>query len=436
MMAANLFGGRARRCNRPSILRRRLGAVLLAAGLVVPPVAASGPAAASASLAQSVVDWSTEAQIAIVDEAGIYPGEAAVLMGIVHAAIYDAVVAVEGGARPYAVRPEVPAGASAEAATATAAHRVLVGLLPNQESRLDAIYETYLEALPGGPARAGGVAVGNEVADGVLALRADDGRDRVVPYVQAPTGPGVFEPTAPFPPIGTNLGGITPLTLPRPDLFRPPGPPSLSSDRYARDLNEVAARGGRPPAYTPPELATLRVWADHGIPQWNRALFRLIAERNLNLVEAARLLVMAHAAGGDAMIACFEAKYHYRFWRPVHAIRRADTDGNDATVPNRVWTPVLGTPNHPEYPAAHNCHSTAVTTAIASYFRTDEVPITVDSLNTGEVRRYDRQSEAVESVAEARILGGVHFRSATKDGAALGADVARFATTTAFSRTR
>jgi hypothetical protein len=181
-------------------------------------------------------------------------------------------------------------------------------------------------------------------------------------------------------------------------------------------------------------VATVRLWADHGVLQWNRALFRLIEERQLNLKDAARLLAMAHASGGDAMIGCFDAKYHYLFWRPVHAIRRADTDGNDATAANPSWAPVLGTPNHPEYPAAHTCHSAAVTTAIAAFFGTDEVGITVDSAVTGTSRAFARLSQAVADVGDARVLGGIHFRSAVEDGVTLGATVARFATTTNFTK--
>lgn len=429
----NVLGALAGHVNRHSA-KKKLAVVMVAGGLLLPVPIAVAPAAESQNSPQAVVVWSMEAQRAIVRTAGKFPGDAAVFMGIVHAAIYDAVVAIEGGARPYAITPTVPAGASSEAATAAAAHGVLVGMFPGQQSTLEANYGAYLSTLADGPAKVDGVAVGKEVAGKMMALRADDGRDAVVPYVQAPPGPGVFEPTAPFPPIGTHLGQVRPLTLPHSRLFRPPGPPALSSDRYGNDLNEVASRGGAPPAHSVAERSTVRLWADHGIAQWNRTLFRLVDERSLDIVEAARLMVMAHAAGADAMIACFDAKYHYTFWRPVHAIQRADTDGNPATNANPTWSPVLGTPNHPEYPAAHNCHSTAVAFAIASFFGSDQVTITVDSLSTGESRTFDRLSEAMDTVIEARILGGVHFRSATEDGAALGAEVARFAMATQFTK--
>ena len=162
-------------------------------------------------------------------------------------------------------------------------------------------------------------------------------------------------------------------------------------------------------------------------------LIRLIEERDLNLFEAARLMAMAHASGGDAMIACFEAKYHYASWRPVHAVRRADTDGNAATAPIADWRPQNPTPNHPEYTAAHNCHSAAVATAIGAFFGTDEVAITVDSEVTGEVRRFDRLSDAVADVIDARVLAGAHFRFSGEAGTALGVSVARFVTRTEFT---
>ena len=275
---------------------KKLAVVMVAGGLFLPVPIAASEVAESKNSPRAVVEWSTQAQRAIVGRAGKSPGDAAVFMGIVHAAIYDAVVAIEGGARAYAIKPTVPAGASSEAATAAAAHGVLVGMFPGQQPILDTNYDAYLSTLADGPGKADGVAVGREVAEKMLALRADDGRDAVVLYVQPPPGPGVFEPTAPFPPIGIHLGQVRPLTLPHSRLFHPPGPPALSSDRYASDVNEVASRGGALPAHSPEERSIVRLWVDHGIPQWNRTLFRLVNERNLNIVQAARLMVMAHAA--------------------------------------------------------------------------------------------------------------------------------------------
>ncbi len=237
--------------------KRRTLAFVLVVGFLGATVATGGPASGapvrSTTPPDAVIEWSTRAQVAIVDEAGFSPPEAAVLMGIVHVAIYDAVVAVEGGGRPYAVKVKAPDGASPEAAAAAASHGVLVGLLPDQQATLDAGYSAYLATLPGGRSRADGTAVGEEVAEGILALRAGDGRDAVVPYVQAPTGPGVYEPTAPFPPVLTHLGGIEPLVLRRADMFRPPGPARRGPD----------PRGGRhPPPVGRPRCPPVEPGAD------------------------------------------------------------------------------------------------------------------------------------------------------------------------------
>jgi hypothetical protein len=146
----------------------------------------------------------------------------------------------------------------------------------------------------------------------------------------------------------------------------------------------------------------------------------------LGLVQTARMLAMAHVAGGDAMIACFDAKYVYWFWRPDQAIRRAGTDGNSATEADATWRPLRPTPNHPEYPSAHACHSTAVAEALAAFFGTDNVPFTLDSRVTGTARDYGSFHDAVKDVNEARVLVGFHFRNSDQEGSNLGRKVGRY----------
>ena len=308
-------------------------------------------------------------------------------MGIVHAAIYDAVVAIEGGYQPYAVTPTVPPNTSVEAAVATAAHRVLVGRFPDQQAGLDDLYFTYLIGIPDGEAKTNGIMVGEEVGVGMLTLRANDGLDSIVPYVQRRPGPGVYEPTAPATPLGTRMPHVLPLALEIASQFRPNGPPALHGGHYARDLNEVKALGRVDSSVRSAEqTAVARFWTDHDIPQWNRNLLRLAAARGLTSIETARMLAMAHVAGGDAMIGCFDAKYHYLSWRPVHAIQRADMDGNPHTMRDPTWQPLLPTPNHPEYPSAHACHTTAIAEALESFFGPGRLRFSVDSLVTGETR--------------------------------------------------
>ena len=375
---------------------------------------------------RAVADWSLIAQNAIVTVGRRFPGEAAVLMGIVHAAIYDAVVAIEGGYQPYAITPTVPPNTSIEAAVAAAAHRVLVGRFPDQQAGLDDVYFAYLNGIPNAEAKANGVLVGEEVGGGIVLLRANDGLDSVMPYVQRPPGPGVYEPTAPAPPLGTRMPRVLPLALEYASQFRPDGPPALRSREYARDFNEVKGLGRFDSRVRSAEqTAVARFWTDHDIPQWNRSLLRLADARGLPAIETARMLAMAHVAGGDAMIGCFDAKYHYLSWRPIHAIQRADTDGNARTLQDPAWQPLLPTPNHPEYPSAHACHTTAIAEALESFFGTGRLRFSVDSLVTGETRYYKRFREVVAEVNNARVWAGFHFRYSQEDGSRIGRRVAR-----------
>ena len=194
--------------------------------------------------------------------------------------------------------------------------------------------------------------------------------------------------------------------------FRPDGPNSLTSQEYADDFNQVKELGRIDSTTRTPEQTTEALfWTDHDIRQWNDGLLRLAAARGLDLVQTARMLAMAHVAGGDAMIACFDAKYHYWFWRPFQAIPQADTDGNPATVADPSWKPLGTTPNFPEYPSAHACHSTAVVAALDAFFGTDKVPFTLDSRVTGhDDAHYRRLHDVVKDVDRARVLVGFHFR--------------------------
>jgi hypothetical protein len=383
--------------------------------------------AETSSQGRAVADWSLIAQNAIVAVGRRFPGEAAVYMGIVHATIYDVVVAIEGGYRPYAITPTVHPNTSVEAAIAAAAHRVLVERFGDQQTALDNVYFAYLSGIADGEAKTNGIQVGEEVGVGMLLLRANDGLDSAVPYVQPPLGPGVYEPTAPATPVGTRLPRVLPLALESASQFRPNGPPALHSGEYAQDFNEVKDLGRFDSSVRSAEqTAVARFWTDSDIPQWNRNLLRLADARGLTAIETARMLAMAHVAGGDAMIGCFDAKYHYLSWRPLHAINRADTDGNPHTVPDPTWQPLLPTPNHPEYPSAHACHTTAVAEALESFFGPGRTSFSLDNIVTGETRYYHRFKDAVEEVNNARVWAGFHFRYADEDGSKLGRKIARF----------
>jgi hypothetical protein len=163
-------------------------------------------------------------------------------------------------------------------------------------------------------------------------------------------------------------------------------------------------------------------------------LLDLAAARGLDLVQAARMLAMAHVSGGDAMIACFDAKYSFWFWRPYQAIPRADADGNSATIADSTWQPLGATPNFPEYPSAHACHSSAMAHALAAFFGTDRVPFALNSRITGKTRTYSRFSDVVKDVDLARVLVGFHFRNSDQQGSSLGRKVGRYVVGHCFRR--
>ena len=415
-------------------------------------------AEAAASSATPVLDWSREAQRAIVPPGpnGIFgpdnygnkfPGEAAVYMGIVHAAIYDAAVAIEGGYQPYAVALDAPSDTSAAAAVGTAVHHTLVGspdlgmrglqpalgLTATQQAILDGDYAAYLNAIPDGPAKANGIWLGQQIAIGIVSARQNDGREKnptLADLNPPPPAPGVWQqnPGSPLPPVlGLRLPGVRPLALVSAAQFRPDGPNSLTSGEYAEDFNQVKALGRfdsttRTAAQTEQAL----FWTDHDLRQWNDGMLNLAAARGLDLVQAARMLAMAHVSGGDAMIACFDAKYSYWFWRPWLAIPQADTDGNPATTADSTWRPLAATPNFPEFPSAHACHSTAVAEALGTFFGTDKIPFSLYSRITQTARTYSRFDDVVKDVDLARVLVGFHFRNSDEQGTSLGRKVGRY----------
>jgi hypothetical protein len=474
-------------------------------GATPPPTTQCASAANYPAATTPIAFWSTETRCAIVPAGpggtfgsenfgNKFPGEAAVYMGIVHLAVYDAAVAVAGGFRPYAlaitvtpvhelrtttgrvawaawrlgeaawhpygkanpnVRPRVPrvipsswwarlakvvasapAHPSPAAAIATAAYETLVGLQPtlrldaSGQATLKADYTAFMAALPDGAAKESGTAVGEHAAQAVLARRVNDGLEKnpTVADLNPPVpGPGVWQPSAATPALGLRLPGVHPLALRDASQFRPAAPNALTSQAYAADFNQIKNVGRSDSATrTADQTQQALFWTDHDLRQWNDGLLRLAAARHLDFVETARMLAMAHVAGGDAMIACFDAKYHYWFWRPYQAIPQADSDGNTDTVADPAWQPLRTTPNFPEYPSAHACHTTAVVAALDAFFGTDRVRFTLDSRANGSSRTYERLEDIVKDVDQARVLVGFHFLSSDEAGVKLGHDVGRY----------
>lgn len=397
--------------------------------LFVAAVGLSGAAATTSAQGQSgppdtyVADWDAIGSQAFT-AARLTPAEGHVIFAYVAIAVYDSVMAAEGGYRPFAIEVEAPEGASAEAALATAAHRVLVHYLPDQAATiLDPAYAESLATIPDGQAKIDGVATGEQVAGLLIAQRADDGFRATVNYTPPdPPIPGVWIPTAPTPPIGTYLGLMRPFSLGSADQFRPNGPPALSSRRWAREYNEVKEIGSSTSTTrTVEQTLAARFWAEPPVQQARGSLRKLVLDHQFDVVDAARFMAMTSVVYADALIACFDAKYHYAFWRPITAIPAGDTDGNDATVGDPSWTPLLPvTPNHPEYPSAHSCVTPAGGRVIARFLGTGQIDFTVPSLTGLGDRHFDQVGDLEYEVGNARIWGGIHYRAAIEDGAKIG----------------
>jgi hypothetical protein len=340
----------------------------------------------------------------------------------VHVAIYDAVVAIEGGYKPFAVKPEAPAaGASVDAAVSAAAYGVLKALFPNRGAQYQAGYEQRLAAIPDGQAKSLGLALGSEVAAEVVRLRANDGRSvALAPFVSGADA-GQFRGTNP---ILRFIPAVKPFSLKSVDQFRPPAPPALNSAPYAAALNETRTLGGTVSGLrTAEQLEVARFHTEPPPVAITRNLGRF-ASSTTNVGDAARLMALVYVSYADAISACFEAKYHFNTWRPVSAINLANTDGNDATQADPAWTPVLPTPNHPEYPAAHSCTSGSLGEALRHYYGTPDVTFTWDSRVTGTTRTYAGIDAFNAEAGMARIYGGMHFTFATDAGRELGSKVA------------
>jgi hypothetical protein len=351
--------------------------------------------------------------------------------------MYDAVNAIDGRYSVFAVRPQSSArGASKEAAAATAAYRVLLGAYPDQATRLDAAYEASLATVPNGPAKTKGVAVGTEVAEAWLALRAGDGREAVVPYEFEPAAPGVYQRTPPAFPnaFAPWLAKMRPFAMTSPSQFRAYGPPDLTSERYAQDVALVRAVGSASSTErTAEETEIARFYTESPTTFFSHNLRDFAATKKLGVTGNARLFAMVFVSAGDAMIACWDSKYYFNFWRPVTAITTELDDGNPATERDAAWTPLATTPPHPEYPAGHGCVSTAYAEALRHFFGTPHVKVTMTSLAPNTVPHvFHNTNQMVDEIVMARVFGGMHFQTSVEHGATIGRKVGRLVARTHF----
>jgi membrane-associated phospholipid phosphatase len=408
---------------------------LLIAGTTIALLAVANPAPAMADATKpvsQVVQWNRTLLVIVrttgAQPATVHPTRS---FAIMHAAIYDAVNAIDGTHKPYLVRLSASHFASQEAAAAAAAHEVLVKLYPSFQATLDDQLQKALAQLSDA-GRADGIQIGNTVADRILALRANDGSNaQPIPYVFG-TAPGDYQSTPPnFPkqPQFTHWSRVTPFALEAADQFRPGGPPKLTSDRYADAFDQVKSLGiaGSTTA-TADEALTGRFWNGAIQNYWNEISQTASLAHNLTTTENARLFALLNLSFADAVIAFYDAKYTYNFWRPVTAIRAAATDGNPETEADTNWLPEVGnTTPDPSYPGAHAVISAAGAEVLTSFFRKHHFAFDVTSeVLPGVTRSFTSFPAAAEEATLSRIFAGVHFLFDLTTGQRLGDDVADF----------
>jgi membrane-associated phospholipid phosphatase len=407
--------------------------LLAATAVAVLAAATLAPAMAQATKPVSqVVQWNRTLLVIVrtpgAQPATVHPTRS---FAIMHAAIYDAVNAIDGTHKPYLVRLSASHFASQEAAAAAAAHEVLVKLYPSFQATLDAQLQQALAQVPNG-GKADGISIGNTVADRILALRSNDGSNAPpIPYVFG-KAPGDYQSTPPnFPkqPQFTHWSRVTPFALERANQFRPGSPPPLTSDRYSDAFNQVKSLGiaGSTTA-TADEALSGRFWNGAIQNYWNEIAQTAAVAHSLTTARAARLFALLNLSLADGVIAFYDAKYTYNFWRPVTAIRAAATDGNPDTDADPNWLPEVGnTTPDPSYPGAHAVISAAGAEVLTSFFHKNNFEFAVTSeVLPGVERSFTSFSGAAEEATLSRIFAGVHFLFDLTIGQRLGSDVADF----------
>ena len=396
--------------------------------------------------ADAVTDWNVGAGRAATAACLSPTGNALAesrMYAMVHVAIHDALNAINRRSRPYALDTQAPSWASVDAAVAAAAHDVLVSVIDQlQESpqcvldgkaSVEADFAAALGAIPDGPAKSQGVAIGQEAASEILALRADDGSDTPLPDFFYPQGtnPGEYRFTPGFPfAFAPGWGKVTPFVLRQSSQFRSGPPYRVGSKKYAADFNEIKSLGGddvtTPSARTKEQTQIGLFWIESSPLAWNRIARSVSASTGLDLWENARLFGLLNMAMADGYIGSWETKYHYNFWRPITAIHLADTDGNPDTEGDPTWTPLQPTYPMPDHDSGHAVEGGVAAEVLKQFFGTDHISFSACSLTlplveqcggASEVlRSFESFTEAAEENGVSRILIGIHFRKAVEDG--------------------
>src|SRR6266404_7661007 len=420
------------------ILATSIGIFLVIGSLVTALVLSSAPTTGASGNGANgysgsgaiVIAWNKEL-LHIVQTPGAQPATVHPTrsFAILHAAIYDAVVSITRDAPAYLFSVSAPSSARADAAAATAGHDTLVALYPKWKAALDQQLASELAAIPNGAGKQQGSQVGQAVAARLLAIRATDGSAATPPPFVPGNQPGNYQLTPPkfAAPVFTNWSNVTPFVLNNAAQFRPGPPPALTSQAYAQAINEVKSLGqNTSTTRTPDQTVIGKFWAGPIWNTWNEIAENAALAHHTNLETTARLFAVLNLSFADSTIAFYDAKYHYQLWRPVTAIREANTIGNPAIAGDPTWTPLAVTALDPAYPSAHGVISGAGAAVLAAFFgNQDQIRLTSDVL-PGVVRIFTSYSGVATEAGLSRIYSGQHTRIDIEVGSELGHNVAQF----------
>src|SRR6266581_2890602 len=406
--------------------------------LLITALFAVSPPHVSAATSDPVLEWIGVMNTTVLT-AGTAPNVTGRVVALVSASVFDAVNGIEPRFRPLHVRPDAPHNASQRAAAIQAAYAILMNLYGAQQGAiLTSQHDASLAALASTEkpeSIAAGVAWGQSVADAIWAWRLTDGFAPTPPpffgvqsIAGTPNALGFWRPTPPANASGATpqLATMTPWALTRPSQFRLPPPLSLNSPEYVADFYEVKAMGiFSGSARTPDQSELALFWALNTPLAWNRIAAQLAAARGLSLTENAHLFAVLNVTLADAIIACWDSKYRYVFWRPVTAIRTGLTPA-DADPTWQPWLDTLtGTPAHPEYPSAHSTYSGSAAFILSAEFGENTAFSLTSEIRPG-TRSFASFSDAIAEIVDARVFGGIHFRTSCLRGNMLGRAVADY----------
>jgi hypothetical protein len=376
----------------------------------------------------AVTIWHDNSQSLLAGFTGRGTPAQAYTSSLIQIAVYDAVVAIRGGYEPFVAAIPAPAGADLDAAIATAAYRVGITRVNVGATRaaFQTAYDNYIRAIPDSQAKSDGIAVGEAAAGAVLAARASDNFYNPSVFANPPSPPppppGLWLAVSPANDFATagasdyQMSFVVPWTAATPDARRAPPPTAMDTGRYASALAEVQRFGRKGITNRSDDMNdAAQFWTETGFSFWQRNVRGIVVDRGLDELESARVLAATGLVAGDAMLACWESKYYYLWWRPWQAIQRADEDGNDRTQPEANWTPEVRA-NHPEYPSGHGCFGGAMARSLEMLFGDFDVTLSstgnlVMSWPVVPLRYFPSLEDIVEDTKNARVWAGLHFRT-------------------------